>query len=218
MKRVRRAVPYVLALSIASGITYHRSTTRGYLQVHDRLIAGAVVLLADSAGIVASTRTDAGGYFRFVHGVDEAEGYHLLFCAAGFAPTPVKVNPALESRYSLMPVQPPDFPMSIRSLGWKHPIPSDCPNRDSYADAGSHFTFTQGEKPVNSIIHALGTATWVLFAVLLFCAPLFALIWFVRVLSDLRDGQRRLVQITAAIHTEMRERVAREAWNQTNRR
>lgn len=70
---------------------------------------------------------------------------------------------------------------------------------------------------MDSIAEGAGVIAYLLIVALVACVPLFLLVWFMKVLSDIRTGQRKIVQIMAAIHNDMREQAAREVWKQSKR-
>lgn len=212
VQRLRRAVPYLLALLVAVGLAYHTRTTRGYVEGQgDRPIAGADVLLAEDAGIVARTRTNANGYFRFIRPPIEHGRHQLLICAPGHRASRTEPSEALHSRYHLGPAPPPDFrPTTIP--GWKHPVPESCG-----AAAAPLLTSTPQEASMNALDDVLGSLTFLLVGALMFGLPIFLVVWFLRAIGELRDGQRRLVQVVSAIHAELREQRAQEIWKQKSR-
>jgi hypothetical protein len=212
VQRLRRAAPYLLALFITMALAYHTRTTRGYVQDEaDRPLDGADVLLADEAGIVARTRTDAGGYFRFIHAPIDHERHQLLICAPGHSAWLSQPIAAWYSTYGLGPALPPDF-RSMAISGWKHPVPESCG-----AAGAPLLTSTPQETSMNALEDVLGALSFLLVGALMFGLPIFLVVWLVRTLGELRDGQRRLVQVVSAIHAELREQAARDVWNQKHR-
>lgn len=105
-------------------------TTRGeVLDVADRPIAGADVLLASGSRVVARARTDRTGQFRFVHGAIDRSAHTLLLCARGHDPmvTSPAASAILHTTYGLDTLPGGSTFWTPARMGWKAETPPSCP-------------------------------------------------------------------------------------------
>ena len=127
---IRRGVVALggVALLYGFGTVLPTTVTRGYVtNGQGRPLADAHVVLADSTRVVMATRTDAAGYFRFVHGPRQRARYSLLICAPGHVRHVSRraTSALLRSEYGIGAYTGRD-PVSLASRGWYAEPPASC--------------------------------------------------------------------------------------------
>lgn len=102
--------------------------SRGYLTDGEgQPLVGADVLLADSAFIMRTARTDANGYFRVTHAPFASSNRSLLICASSHAALYRRhISRALiRTEYGIGRYDG-RFPSSPAELGWQAPVTPSC--------------------------------------------------------------------------------------------
>ena len=127
----RRLVRAALLVIAGIVVVLQTTTTRGYVQDTARApISNAYVLLGDSTGVIAATRTDQAGYFRFVHSPMNRERHRLLICAEGQGA--MVISPAesaiFRSTYGLDSLTEASSFWTPARKGWNLPAPRSCPS------------------------------------------------------------------------------------------
>lgn len=125
-----RAASLLACAGVAWIVALQTFATRGHVVTDaDRPVAGADVWLAEGDRVVARTRTDDTGYFRFLHPRIAREKHSLLICAAGYGA--MVSSPAttaiVDSRYGINPLTPAAAFWSPARLGWSAQRPPTCP-------------------------------------------------------------------------------------------
>jgi len=210
LPRLGRVLLPLWALLFAGAQALQETTTRGSVtDASDAPLAGADVLLADSAGVIAWRRTDAEGRFVFVHPPLDREGHQLLICARGRAA--MRLSPAgsalLGSSYGL-DLGPHASSWTPERLGWKLPVAPSCPG--AAASAAGPLTLLRRDSFMDTLLETVGAVGFLLLVVLVYLAPLVIVVWLVRTLASMRRDQARLVALVESIETEMRTRAARK--------
>ena len=129
-KAVDRAVLLLACAGVAWIVALQTFATRGHVVGEaDQPVAGADVWLAQGNRLVARTRTDGTGYFRFLHRPIARGEHSLLICARGYGA--MVSSPAttaiVDSRYGINPLTPAGAFWIPTRLEWTAPSPPTCP-------------------------------------------------------------------------------------------
>lgn len=127
---IRRWARWAVWAVIVVAFVLAESTTRGYVRDGEgHPLAGADIVLADSATVVMATRTDGEGYFRLVHRPFARPRYSLLICARGNTVYHLRQasSALLRSEYTIGNYTG-RFPNTPASLGWHAAAPPSCPS------------------------------------------------------------------------------------------
>ena len=129
-KTVDRAVLLLACAGVAWIVALQTFATRGHVVGDaDQPVAGADVWLAEGNRVVARTRTDETGYFRFLHRPITRGEHSLLICARGYGA--IVSSPAttaiVDSRYGINPLTPEGAFWSPHRQKWRAQTPPTCP-------------------------------------------------------------------------------------------
>lgn len=129
-KIVDRAVLLLACAGVAWVVALQTFAPRGHVVGDaDQPVAGADVWLAEGNRVVARTRTDETGYFRFLHPPITRGEHALLICARGYGA--MVSSPAttaiVDSRYSINPLTLAEAFWTPTRRNWKAQSPPTCP-------------------------------------------------------------------------------------------